>query len=264
MNRRTLIVLSLLAATILLASGLIPAAASPQAQAVYFTPTPRPDGRIIYIVKQGDTCISISLLNRISETELRSLNNIRGTDCIIRLGQELLLGMAGPAETPTIGPSPTATPLLPTPTAFAGNGAVCVVLFDDINGNSLREENEPTLAGGATSLTDRSGKISRTGNTIIVNDPDNEKPLCFSEIPEGDYNISIAVPQGFNATTTTNYPLKVKAGETSTLDFGAQVSLRSATPAPAEEGASPLLGILGGIMILAGAGLAIILRRSTR
>jgi hypothetical protein len=264
MNRRTFIVLALLAGAILLAGGILPASANPPSQAVYFTPTPRPDGRIIYIVKQGDTCISISLLNRISEAELRSLNNIRGTDCVIRLGQELLLGMSGPAETPTIGPSPTATPLLPTPTAFAGNGEVCIVLFNDVNGNSMREEIEPSIAGGAVSLTDRGGRISRTGNTVVVVDPDTQKPLCFGELPEGDYNISLAVPQGYNATTTTNYPLKVKAGETATLDFGAQVSLRAATPAPAEGGPSPLLGILGGLMILAGAGLAIILRRSAR
>ena len=52
---------------------ILPAAASPAPQVVYSTPTPRPDGRIIYIVKKGDTCISISLLHRISEEQLRPL-----------------------------------------------------------------------------------------------------------------------------------------------------------------------------------------------
>jgi hypothetical protein len=193
-------------------------------------------------------------------------SNLKGSDCVIRVGEELLLGTAGPAETPTVGPSPTPTPLLPSATPFAGNGTVCVVLFEDVNGNGIKDDTEPTLAGGAVSLTDRPGKVSRTGTTVVVANPDVDLPLCFNTVPEGDYNISLAVPQGYNATTNTNYPLKVKAGETSTLDFGAQISLRAApvTPDPTEPASSPLLGILGGVLILAGAGLAIYLRRTTR
>ena len=98
------------------------AAASQQSQAVYFTPTPRPDGRIIYIVKTNDTCISISLLNQVSLDTLRSLNNIKGSNCPIQQGQELLLGMAGPAQTPTPGPSLTPTSILPSPTPSQGMG----------------------------------------------------------------------------------------------------------------------------------------------
>ncbi len=242
----------------------LPVAASSPQQAVYFTPTPLPDGRIIYVVKANDTCISISLLNRISEDTLRSLNNIKGTDCVIRVGQQLLLGLAGPAETPTAGPSATPTPLLPTPTPFAGNGEVCVILFNDINGNGLAEDTEPAMPGGEVSLTDRAGKFSRTGTTVTINDPTVDLPLCFSDVPEGEYSVSIAIPQGYNPTTSTARDLSVKAGSTSTIDFGAQVSLRSADPTPVQTPQSPLLGILGGSLILAGAGLALWLRRSNK
>jgi hypothetical protein len=241
-----------------------PVAASGARQAVYFTPTARPDGRIIYIVKANDTCISISLLNNIPENTLRNLNDIRGTDCIIRVGQELLLGLAGPALSPTPGPSQTPTPLLPTPTPFAGNGAVCVVLFNDVNGNGLAEDTETDMAGGEVSLTDSSGKFSRTGATVTINDPTVDLPLCFNDVPEGNYNVSIAVPQGYNPTTSTSRSLSVQAGSTSTINFGAQISLRSANPTPVEAPRSPLLGILGGSLILAGAGLAFWLRRSNK
>jgi hypothetical protein len=254
---------SLMLVILLMIGTTVPATASQQSQAVYFTPTPRPDGRIIYIVKSLDTCISISLLNQIPLDTLRSLNNLKGSDCPIRTGQELLLGMAGPAQSPTPGPSLTPTSFLPTPTPLAGNGAVCVELFEDINGNGLAENIEPMMAGGQVSLTDSSGKFSRTGATTAIIDPTTDNPLCFTDVPEGNYTVSIAVPEGYNPTIATSHTLQVKAGETTTIDFGAQVSLRASAPVPAETPRSPMLGILGGALILAGGGLALFLRRST-
>lgn len=238
-----------------------PAEASPHPQAVYFTPTPRPDGRIIYIVKENDTCISIALLNRITETKLRELNNLKGATCLIRVGQELLLGLAGPAESPTPGPSPTATISLPTPTPLPGKGKICVLLYEDINGNGLPEESEKALAGGAVSITKKLGGFSQTGNTKVT---DRDTPLCFEEIPEGDYNITVAIPQGYNPTTANSYALKLRAGDTSTLDFGAQSSSKNPPPAQSGEQKSPLLGILGGLLILAGLGAGIFFWRMKR
>ena len=259
MKRLMIVLLGLVLVSLWLSRQTLPAAASSSPQIVYFTPTARPDGRILYIVKKGDTCISIYLLNRITLDQLRSLNSIRGTDCVIQLGQELLIGYGGPAESPTPGPSPTPTPLLPTSTPLPGKGAVCVVLFEDVNGNGLFEDAERMLEGGAVSVTDRSGKFSQTGATNL----DPTKPLCFENITEGDYNISLAVPQGYNPTTSTSRSIKLQAGDISTLDFGAQVSLKAPPPAAAAESASriPLFGLLGTGLILAGIGLGIYLRR---
>lgn len=259
-----IILIALVLVALILVGSALPAAASPQYQAVYFTPTPRPDGRIIYIVQNNDTCISISLLNQIPLDTLTSLNNLKGSNCIIQPGQELLLGMAGPAESPTPGPSPTPTPLLPTPTPFAGNGAVCVELFEDINGNGVAEDTEPMMGGGQVSLTNATGKFSRTGATVAILDATVDTPLCFNDVPEGSYNVSMAVPEGYNPTTGTTFTLNVVAGQTITIDFGAQVSLRSYPAAPVETPPSPLLGILGGALILAGGGLALYLRRSNK
>ena len=258
------IFLGLLLVSLVLISSVLTVSASPQPQAVYFTPTARPDGRIIYIVKQNDTCISISLLNNIPLDTLRNLNNLKGSNCIIQLGQELLLGLSGPAVSATPGPSQTPTPLLPTSTPVAGNGEVCVELYNDINGNGLAEDTEPTMAGGEVSLTDVKGVYSNTGTTTAIVDATVDQHLCFSDVPEGNHNISIAVPQGYNPTTATSHSLQVLAGTTSTIDFGAQVSLRNAAPAPVATPRSPLLGILGGALILAGGGLALYLKRSTK
>ena len=257
----TLFLILLIAATAL-ANLALPAAAAPNPQAVYFTPTPRPDGRIIYIVKKDDTCIRISLLHKITEDQLRQLNNIRGTNCIVQLGQELLIGYGGPAESPTPGPSPTPTPLLPTPTPLPGKGVICVVLFNDLNGNSQFEDSETTMPGGEVSVTNKSGSYSQTGATLAG----ATTPLCFENVIEGEYTISVAVPQGYNPTTTTSRTIALKAGDTSTLDFGAQVSIKAPPPTIVPESSSqvPLFGLLGAALILAGIGLAIYLRRSLK
>ena len=62
----------------------------PLPQAYYYTPTPQADGRILYTVKANDTCISIALLNGITEDDLRNLNNLQGDDCLyLQEGQQL-------------------------------------------------------------------------------------------------------------------------------------------------------------------------------
>lgn len=232
---------------------LLPMLASPTlAQAYYYTPTPRADGRIIYTVKQNDTCISIALLNGISEQQLRELNNLVGAQgCVLQIGQELLLGVKQ-EDTPT----PTSeVPPEPTPTPIPGNGTICIYLFNDLNGNAMAEEGEPALAGGAVSVTDRLSVVNKTGITL-----DTGEALCFEGIPEGDYNLSVAIPDGYNATTVTSYGLALKAGSVSTVDFGAQESSRN-RPLAQEDRPSPLLAILGVVFIGIGVGLWFYMRR---
>ena len=238
---------------VLLANPVEPALAAPARQIPIYTPTPLPDGRIIYTVQAGDTLLSISLKTGVPEDEIRKLNNISG-DLIVE-GQKLLLGLAGPAqETSTPGPSPTPTTVLPTPTAKPGSGDLCILLFNDYNGDSIRQESEPSIPGGAISLTNRGGTVSKTAKTEAGPDP-----YCFEKVPEGDYNITVAVPEGYNPTTVMNYAVQLNAGDQTYLDFGAQVNTvaMEEAPVPTGSGKSPLLGILGGVLLLAGAGLAI-------
>jgi LysM repeat protein len=249
--------LAILALAVLAAGLSRPSAESPQAQAFYYTPTPDADGRIMYVIKEGDTCISISLLNYVDLDTLQMLNNLNA-DCILIPGQKLLLGTVV-APTPG-GPTATPTALLPSPTPFIGNGEVCIVLFNDINGNALAETGETAIGDGAISLSDRLGKVSLTGKTSAS----IEEPSCFSDLPEGEYNISVAVPEGYNPTTRMDYALSLKAGDRSTLDFGAQLSSQGQPETVAEGGSSPLLGILGGLVVLAGIGLGVYARAAAR
>jgi hypothetical protein len=242
----------------LLAAGLLfslvsPALAGRPAQVTYQTPTANADGRILYKVQPGDSCLRIELLTGVKTEQLRTLNKLDDA-CTLREGQELLLSVYVPTATATPNPLITNTPLLPTPTPKRGSGEICIILFADINGDAVREDTEAPVLGGAVSITDRAGAVSETGLTT-----DKADPLCFKDLPEGEYNISMAVPAGYNPTTTTNYPLKLLAGNRSIIDFGAQISVRQPPPDQTGEGSSrsPLLLVAGAVLILGGIGLAI-------
>jgi LysM repeat protein len=234
------------------------ALAAPQAQVPIYTPTPGPDGKIIWIVKANDTLLSISLISGVPVDTIRQLNNLTGDTIIV--GQNLIIGLAGPAlVTPTLGPSPTPTPILPTPSPKPGSGTLCIILFNDTNGDSLRQEAEPSIPGGAININNRAGSVSMTADS-----DSGEEHKCFKELPEGEYTISVAVPTGYNATTNSTYTVPLKASDETYIDFGAQPNsqkLAEEPVLPTEGNKSPLLGIIGGIFLLAGAVIAIFAAR---
>jgi hypothetical protein len=249
--------------SLMLVSKVIPARAetgfdAPVMQQPIYTPTPLPDGRIIYIVKKGDSLLRISIITGVPLDELRGMNNLVGDNILI--GQELLLGFGGPAEEIiTPGPTPTPTSLVPSPTPGPGNGHLCILLFNDINGDSLRQEDEPSLSGGAISIKNRMGTVSLTEKT-----GSGFEAYCFKEQPEGEYTISVAVPEGYNPTTKTSYQITLEAGDETYIDFGAQANsekLAEAPLLPQEGEKSPLFGIVGGVIIILGIGLALFANR---
>jgi murein DD-endopeptidase MepM/ murein hydrolase activator NlpD len=233
-------------------------AAPPQQQ--FATNTALPDGRITYTVQAGDTCTRIQLLYGISFEQLREFNQSINADCTnIIEGQQLLVGTGGPAvASATPGPAPTPAAATITPTPFSGTTEICVLLFDDLNGDAMREADEPAIAGGAISVAETGGKYSKTLETTINPDPTAYAGTCFSDVPEGTYNVGAAIPDNYNPTMSLTYTMEVKAGDRAFVDFGAQSRDASAAqPAAADSsgGPSPLLGFLGGVLLLAGLGL---------
>src|SRR5512143_3299029 len=250
----------LMAALLALAISL-PAHAGP-VQQQFATNTPLPDGRILYKVQAGDTCTKIQLLYGVSFEELRQLNQNINADCTnIIEGQEILVGTGGPAAAPSItpGPSPTAGIPTPTPTPLSGTTEICVMLFDDLNGDALRQADEAVIVGGAISVTETHGKYSETQETVANPDPTAYGGICFSDVPEGTYNLAAAIPDNYNPTMSLTYTLDVKAGDRAFVDFGAQ-SRDAAVSQPTTNqgdggGTSPLLGFFGGLLLLSGLGL---------
>ncbi len=245
-------------AILLLSSALLSTPAA--AQVLYFTPTADASGAIYYVVKESDTCDSIALVNNIPVDILRSLNGLNFDQCrFLQIGQKLLLGTV-PTAVITPGPSPTPTSILPTPEPVKGFGAICVYLYNDINGNAMAEEEETFetgIAGGQISITHRRGEYADVGTTLSTGEA-----LCFNDIPEGEYSISIAIPDGYNPTSNQNVNVLLKAGDTSTINFSAQVSGIANAPEDNGEsgGGSVLLAVIGGLILLAGIGVGLYAR----
>jgi hypothetical protein len=261
MKIRPVVIIGFLLVALVLFGLSLPAQAAPAAQGVQFaTNTPLPDGRILYKVQPGDTCIRIALLHGISVDQLRQLNTKLNANCDLITGDLLLVGTGGPAAAPSATPGPSPTPAAPTvtPTPFTGTTEICVLLFEDLNGDALRQTDEPVIVGGAISVTETNGKYSETRPTTAP-DPAADYPgTCFTDVPEGNYNIAAAIPDNYNPTMKLNYTLDVKAGDRAFVDFGAQskdVTPTQPKPNGGSNETSPLLGFVGGLLLLGGIGL---------
>lgn len=256
-RKLTSLLIALVAVALLMVSFFLSTTA--EAQVLYFTPTAEASGAIYYVVKEGDTCDSIALVNNIPLDTLRNLNGLDFDQCrFLQLGQKLLLGTV-PTAVITPGPSPTPTSILPTPEPVRGFGAICVYLYNDVNGNAIAEDEETLntgIAGGQVSINHKGGDFSDVGTTLSTGED-----LCFNDIPEGEYSISIAIPDGYNPTSGQNMNVLLKAGDTSTINFSAQVSGRGNTPEDnGADGGSMLLAVIGGLILLAGVGVGLYAR----
>jgi hypothetical protein len=264
MNRRVLLGACLLVLILLSSSRNYHTVAAPQAQLTVFpTPTPGPDGKIIYIVQPNDTLWRISAITGVKIETIRELNNLGVNDPIIP-GDRLLIGYAGPSgAAPTAGVIPTQPFITPTSTASPGWGILCVLLYNDLNGDSMRQETEPSIPGGEISVSNRLGTVSLTAKTpsggidttIVKPTPQQRGYTCFDQLLQGEYLISVAAPEGYNRTTTLNQTLRLEAGQTTLLAFGAQPNseLEAQTSIiPESPRKSPIMGIVGGVLLATG------------
>jgi hypothetical protein len=248
---------------LVLALGSPVQAGAPQQQII--TSTPEPNGNRYHVVAPGENCSVIESAYYGSPDPahrlLFQLNADLDKDCAITAGQQLLMGVgvsSAASATPEAARS-TPTPIV-TATPFTGTTEICVLLFDDLNGDALRQELEPVVLGGAISVAETSGKYSETREPVLNPDPEAYAGICFTDVPEGQYNIGAAIPDNYNPTMNLTYTMEVQAGDRAFVDFGAQ----SREPSSAQGGTgeaegtttSPLMGIAGGFLLLAGLGLA--------
>lgn len=263
--RHLLLFFSIILGLLLLGMGLPLRGASAAPEAQFVTATPGPDGRILYVVVEGDSCLQVALLHGITVQQLRQFNNRLDENCTLTVGQQLVVGLASLNE-PTAGPAPTLPSPTVTATPVSGTTEVCVLLFEDMNGDALRQETELGIEGGAVSLTNLNGSYSQTQNTSSAVDPDTLEPVraCFIDVPGGEYNVSMAVPDEYNPTMLLSYDLTVKAGDRASVDFGAQsktITVNEPTDTQQTDRSS-ILGIFGFLLLLGGAGLGYYAYRS--
>lgn len=186
-------------------------------------------------------------------------------------------------EPPTATPEPTA---IPTDTPPPG-GSLCLNAFSDDNANGQRDELEGYMAGVKLTIA-QGGVVIGQGVS-----PGTDKPLCFDNLSPGSYDVAQEVPGALDLTTAGNFSLALEAGQTVVLEFGSRFrptqEEATATSAPStgtavadntNASATPTstngndqgrgldivaiagLGILALAVILLGAILIILLRRS--
>ena len=231
----------------------------------FLTPTPRQDGKIIYIVQVGDSLWRIAAIASITLEELMAMNGIQPGDYITQ-GMELELGVGGPALATAAPGDAQATPTqgILTPTPVVGTAEICILLFMDENGNGRLEEGELPLAGGQISVVDVNGVVAGevTTEDLIEDDPVGH---CFPELTNGDYNVSAAVPPEYNPTTGLNVPVTLKPGDIKYLQFGAQPSSSIGGSLNTDDGGrSTVLGFIGVLLLLSAGALGYYASRMSR
>lgn len=102
------------------------------------------------------------------------------------------------------------------PAAQPLGNQICVVVFEDINANGLRDEDEALIEGIDVQLT-TSGVII---DTFITTDNDFS---CFSGLPAGEYRVGVPPSPRHQMTTQADFaPTFIGVGTDVKAEFGAQ------------------------------------------
>jgi hypothetical protein len=130
----------------------------------------------------------------------------------------------------------------------------------------MRQETEPAIAGGAVSVTENNGKYSAAQDTTVNPDPEVYQGVCFTDVPEGTYTVSVAIPDAYNPTMVLSYELDVNPGDIAFVDFGAQSRETTVSDPESRSGGpvSPVLGIFGLLMLIGGGALGYYYWQSNR
>jgi LysM repeat protein len=114
---------------------------------------------------------------------------------------------------PTNTPAPTATPRPtspPAPVAVADSNnnldlnsevaSLCVMIFDDANGDNTRQDSESSLSNGNVVLM----KDGQEVDSFVTTDSPN--PSCFEELEPGQYVLDASPPAGYTLLGSRSRP----------------------------------------------------------
>lgn len=259
---------------------VVPTSAPPAVAGFVVPQAPQADGSIIHTVQTGDTLAAIAFAYGVTIEQIQRLNNISNPR-LISVGQRLIIqeateGSASASESTqaagnespestaeggdredaarlaTSTPVPaTPTPAAPAPVREVAQGgvdpaqtgaALCVIMFEDENQNRIQDEGEALLEDGAIAL--RGEGVGEEEDTT------DTEPLCFDELAAGDYVAAASAPNGYGLTTPDQLQVRLFAGETLTVAFGAAEGVEAViaptgdaqlAPQPAEDNIPPLV-----------------------
>ena len=129
-----------------------------------------------------------------------------------------------PTPTPVNTPTPTVTPT-PTPTPTPVTGSICVLSYDDRNGNRFRDPGEPLLPYSVFTLSDAQHVLGTYSTNGL------SEPFCFVGLEPIVHFISEMNPPGYTSTTHDSWGIALRLGATFSIEFGNKSSPEP-TPTP--------------------------------
>jgi hypothetical protein len=131
---------------------------------------------------------------------------------------------ATPTSTPTVTETPTAIPTstptaTETPTATVTTGTICVLVYEDEDGDGTQDLDEGLLSNACIIVFD-------SNDNIVVDNEDGVEPppYCFDGLPPGDYTVEEKNPLGYVSTSPNDcWGVTVFPGSTYTITFGDQL-----------------------------------------
>ena len=237
---------------------------------------------LIHTVAAGETLISIANAYGVTLDQLLTLNNL-DPDAYLQIGQLLLVipdaiqadeeeenaaetesaveGDEGRSRTISADDNVSAPVIeASAPMMDPGNvnPQICFIIFADENQNGMREPDETKLSAGEITLFDEDG-IEQLHYTT---DGESE-PFCVRDLGRRTYRLEALPPYGYGVNGAGSLRLDLRAGGTLSLEIGARpgVNGASALEPAAEidtappEGSAGILRELGGLVVLAVAGL---------
>lgn len=95
-------------------------------------------------------------------------------------------------------------------------GSISGVVFNDLNGDGVKQPNENGLGGVVVQLLNEQGTVINTTTTA----PNGS--YAFTDVTPGSYTVRELDPTGYNSTTSNTVPVSVPPAGSATANFGDQ------------------------------------------
>jgi LysM repeat protein len=126
--------------------------------------------------------------------------------------------LSAPTAAPSNTAQPTqvaaAIPIIAPETLPPDQTRLCALAFDDANTNRLRDQGEPLLVGMRVSLLQNGAEVQTLSTAALT-------PICFTDVPEGNYTLIATPPETYGMTTPRQLQVQVERGVALMVSFGA-------------------------------------------
>ena len=116
------------------------------------------------------------------------------------------------------------------------SASICVIFFQDLNGNRIQDNGEAVLPGGDLLLTSGGAPVSEHQTDTK---PD---PYCFSGLGAGSYSVQGVAPEGYGLTTPDELHVQAYSGGQVNVAFGAAEGVATLVPPTADGSAEAANG----------------------